>query len=468
MKSAVEVRGLGFRYPDYPNLPAAPLFQDLRLELASGEIGLVLGGPDAGKSTLCRILAGLVPRFSGGALRGTVRVAGRFVADARPFERIRDVGLVFQNPAEQLFTARCDAEAAFALESLGLPPAEIQRRVRDALRDQSLPAFRDPQTLSGGEKKKLALACLEAARPAVWLLDETFEELDTGSRLRLLEGLRASGRTALITSAKWYELFAGRVDRVFILSGGRLRETRPDGARFHELLRREAFELGARVTRPRPARETLLEAESLRFVYPGAGGFRLEVPRLSIPRGGTLALVGDNGSGKSTLARILCGLLEPAEGCVRLRQEGELRPMDRASLSRRVAYIFQDPDLQIFLPTVEEELSYGLKLQGLDPGKIAPKVQAAAESFRLPELLAPPALLSFGARKRLQAATYHLLEKRIVIFDEGDSGLGGPEFARLLALFRDPERGLLVITHDLGLASRVADATLRLQRGRPA
>jgi len=468
LNSALEVRGLNFRYPDYPNLPSVPLFRDLDLELPAGEIGLVLGAPDAGKSTLCRILAGVVPRFSGGTLDGQVRVAGCSAPETRPFERIRDVGLVFQNPAEQLFTARCDTEVAFALESLGRPPAHIEGRVRDALRAQALEAARDPQTLSGGEKKKLAVACLQAARPSVWLLDETFEELDSRARLNLLEGLSSSGRTALITSAKWYEFFSGRLDRVFLLSGGRLREVRPGASGFHALLRKEGFELGATAPRSYPPGDPVLEAENLRFAYPGEGDFLLEVPRLAVPRGGTLAVVGDNGSGKSTLARILCGLLSPEQGGVRLRQDGELRLMDRASLSRRVAYIFQDPDLQIFLPTVEEELAYGLKLQGLGEERIAPRVRAAAESFRLPGLLAPPALLSFGARKRLQAATYHLLDKRVVIFDEGDSGLGAPEFARLLELFRDPDRGLLVITHDLTLASRVADQTVRLEKGRPA
>ncbi len=468
MNSALEVRGLSFRYPDYPNLPAEPLFQDLELKLVPGEIGLLLGGPDAGKSTLCRILAGLVPRFSGGRLAGRVRVAGRSMLNSQPFERIRDVGVVFQNPAEQLFTGRCDLEVAFALESLGTPPPRIEVLVREALRAQALPGHRDPQTLSGGEKKKLALACLEAVGPALWLLDETFEELDSGTRLRLLRSLRAAHRTTLITSAKWYEFFAGHVDRVFVLSGGRLREIRPGTNGFPALLRKEGFLLGPRGRRPRPPGDPVLEAENLRFAYPGEGGFRLEVERLTIPRGGTLAVVGDNGSGKSTLAKVLCGLLRPAEGGVRLRQEGRLRLMDRESLFRRVAYIFQDPDLQIFLPTVREELAYGLKLQGLGQEQIAPRVQEAAERFRLPGLLAPPALLSFGARKRLQSATYHLLDKRVVIFDEGDSGLGGPEFARLLELFRSPERGLLVITHDLALASRVADSTLRLEKGRPA
>jgi len=101
--------------------------------------------------------------------------------------------------------------------------------------------------------------------------------------------------------------------------------------------------------------------------------------------------VGDNGSGKSTLARILCGLLGPSAGSVRLRlDDGDPRVVDRASLSRRVAYIFQDPDLQIFLPTVEEELAYGLRLQGLEEGRIA-EVFRKGYSFR--DRLLRPALV---------------------------------------------------------------------------
>jgi energy-coupling factor transporter ATP-binding protein EcfA2 len=468
LKSALEVRGLAFRYPDYPNLPAAPLFRGLDLTMAEGEIALLLGQPDSGKSTLCRILAGLVPRFSGGELAGRVIVAGRSAPESSPFERVRDIGLVFQNPAEQLFTARCDSEAAFALESLGLPPAQIERRVRGALRGLGIEGRRDPQTLSGGEKKKLALACLRAADPAVWLLDETFEELDVGTKLHLLERLRASGRTVLITSAKWYELFRGRVDRCFLLAAGRLSEVRPGTAAFRDMLRKEGFQPAARRPRARAPAEPLLEAEELRFAYPGDGGFRLRIPYLAVPRGGTLAVVGDNGSGKSTLAKVLCGLLTPDRGRIRVRQDGKCRLMERGALSRLTAYIFQDPDLQIFLPSVEEELAYGLRLQGLPDAEVLRRVAAAAKRFRLPGLLAPPALLSYGARKRLQAAVYHLLAKRLVIFDEGDSGLGAAEFARLLGLFRGARRGLVVITHDLKLAESVADATVRLQKGRPA
>ena len=123
---SLRVRGLSFCYPDYPGLPAQELFRDLDLKLPRGSMTALLGAPDSGKTTLCRILAGLVPRFSGGALEGTVFLPGGELGERPPFELVEEVGLVFQNPADQLFAPRCDLEVAFALESLGRDRAEIR------------------------------------------------------------------------------------------------------------------------------------------------------------------------------------------------------------------------------------------------------------------------------------------------------------------------------------------------------
>jgi energy-coupling factor transport system ATP-binding protein len=196
LKTALWVRGLSFRYPDYPDLPASPLFAGLNLDLPAGELAVLLGQPDAGKSTLCRILAGLVPRFTGGELEGRILLGDRSLDGVPPFELVRDVGLVFQNPAEQLFTSRCESEIAFALESLGVPRRLITRQVGAALRQLGIAHLRqrNPDGLSGGEKKKLALACLQAVDPAVWILDETLEELDAGTKRELLARMRAARR----------------------------------------------------------------------------------------------------------------------------------------------------------------------------------------------------------------------------------------------------------------------------------
>jgi len=136
-------------------------------------------------------------------------------------------------------------------------------------------------------------------------------------------------------------------------------------------------------------------------------------------------------------------------------------------LNGYTGYLFQDPDLQIFLPTVADELGYGLKLRGLEAESIRLKIADSLERFHLPGPEVPPALMSFGARKRLQAAVCWLLERPVLVIDEGDSGLGAAEFGELLGQFRSPARGLVFITHDLVLAERLAERIVRLEAGRP-
>ena len=338
-RNLISAQRLSFRYPDYPGLTPAPLFQGLDLELEEGEIGWVLGAPEAGKTTLGQVLAGLVPRFTGGELSGAVRLNGAALQAQRACDLLRVVGLVFQNSEDQILTTRCDTEVAFALESLGMPRPEMQSRVRQALEWMDLAAYErvNPERLSGGEKKRLLLACLHALDPAVWMLDEVFEELDEGTRRRLVDFLQARGKTALIFTSKWIDLFRGIGDRHYLLAGGALRA---EGARmsssFTRRLREEGLVLSAAGERgggvphgaargPGPA-ENVLEARGLRFRYPGAGGFRLEVDGFEVRRGEIVALTGRNGSGKSTLARLLCGLLEPEGGRSGCAATGGCRP----------------------------------------------------------------------------------------------------------------------------------------------
>jgi energy-coupling factor transport system ATP-binding protein len=481
--AGLRVRGLSFRYPEYEGLENRDLFEDLDLDLPPGRVTLVLGLPDTGKTTLGRILAGLVPRFTGGRLQGDVRLGAQALTGLPAYELIERVGLVFQNPAEQILASRCDSEVAFALESLGVERGAMTRQVQAALERLSLWPLRgrDPQTLSGGEKKKLLLACLLAVDPPVWLLDETLEELDQESQRRALGLLREGGRTGLVLSAKWHALFEQYVDQVLLLEGGRVRELGgPDELteRGFMLPEESAPALHGPPTRQAPGAvaqgsggdgEPLLEALGLEFSYPAGQEtvgppFRLRVPEFDIRAGETVALVGDNGSGKSTLARLLAGLLVPQSGTIRVRG-AEASP---AELNRFTAYVFQDPDLQIFLPTVADELAYGLTRLGYSPERIRAEVDDAVRRFGLPGPEAPAALMSYGARKRLQAAVYHLLHRPLVIVDEGDSGLGVRDFAAVVRELCSPQNAVLIITHDLRLARILTRRTIRLERGSPA
>jgi len=127
------VKNLSFSYPEYPGIAARHLFSGLNLELPAGNIAVLLARPDQGKTTLCRLLASLVPRFSGGRLGGEISLGTLQLPAQEPYDLIEQVGLVFQHPGEQLLASRCDSEVAFPLESLGVDRSEIETRLAGAL-----------------------------------------------------------------------------------------------------------------------------------------------------------------------------------------------------------------------------------------------------------------------------------------------------------------------------------------------
>ncbi len=473
--NAISVQQLYFSYPAYPGIPAKYLFEGLDLALDEGQTGWVLGLPQSGKTSLGLMLTGLVPRFTGGALSGSIRLRGTSLQAHRPYELLQEIGMVFQNAEEQILTTRCDTEVAFALESLGMPGPEMRSRVRLALEWMEMAGYErtDPGRLSGGEKKRLLLACLHALDPAIWVLDEVFEELDEDTRRRLVDFLCARRKTVLIFASKWIDLFRDLGGRYFHLSRGGVRASVSRlSQKFLRGLEEEGLVLGAAADNPPPLSsapgETILQARGLRFRYPGEGTFDLRIDELEVRRGEILALTGRNGSGKSTLARLLCGLLPAEEGEIRILRSQRLEAASAPELQGFTGYMFQNPDFQIFLPTVGEELAYGLLRAGLPAAEIRRRTSECIEEFQLPPADAPAALLSYGARKRLQAAVYSLLDRPLLIHDEGDSGLSFADFVQLVRRFAEAGRAQILITHEASLARLLAHRTVRLDGGRIA
>ncbi len=466
----LEVKDLSFRYPG-TGTENPPLVHDrLSLSIQSASLSVLFGAADAGKTTFARIVAGLVPRFSGGSLEGTLFLDGRDVRKSPPFELMEKVGLVSQDSDEQIFTTRCDTELAFALESLGVPRPQIVERVDRSLLQMGLSSFkeRNPSTLSGGEKKRLLLACLSAIGPALWILDESLEELDQAWKAAALSLLTDKGRTVLALCSRWSPLLAGRASYFALLSQGRIVGTadRGDAADFHRALSGEG--ILPRNERPRlhdVSDQVTLRVEGVRFRFPGQDGFSLAIDSLELRAGEVCALLGDNGSGKTTLGKILCGLLTPQAGVISLRMNGGFHPASAPELNARVGYLFQNPDHQIYLPTVRDELALGLRRQGMSREQIDRKIEEAVELFSLPDQSSPPALMSYGGRRRLQAAISYLLPREILILDEIDSGLSCREVERLLDALIPRAPGVVFITHDMSLAASIADRILVLDAG---
>lgn len=478
---------ISFRYPPYPGLESPPLFEDLRIELAAGQILVVLGLPDSGKTTLARILAGLIPGHTGGEFSGEVLWKGRPVGRLEPREMLTAGGLLFQDPLEQIISPRCDGEAAFALESLGMPPEEMRTRVARSLSWMDLSGFdgRNPAELSGGEQKRLLAAALAAQDPEFWILDEVFEELDARARRRLLSDLAGEGKALLIFASKYFSFFDDHSPDVTILRGGSLEPLKEKGERRKARLREEGFlpplpaepgrffpgfPRGESSGEVKKARETLLAFDGLEY-RAAEGGFVLEAGSLEIAAGEILAVLGPNGSGKTTLAKLLCGLLAPFAGEIRIPSAGGfemenrgLKTAGRRELRNYCSYVFQNPDYQLFLPTIQEELLYGTPKK--DRSRVLEEIETLARDFGLPPLEAPPALLSFGSRKRIQCAIAGLLSRRVLILDEADSGLSFRDFLEIVRRLKGEDRALVLITHQEELARGLADTLVFLHRGR--
>ncbi|MGD8624662.1 MAG: ABC transporter ATP-binding protein [Anaerolineae bacterium] len=225
MTDAIRVENLRFAYPPIaPGAPAPPVLDGLDLRVGAGEWLAVMGANDAGKTTLCLLLAGLAPHLTGGALEGRVTVAGRDTAEHPPPALAGTVGLVFQEPEAQLFNPTVEAEVAWGPENLGLPPEEVGARVDEMLALFRLAHARDrsPAALSGGEKKRLALASVLAMRPNLLVMDEPMGGLDPAGReevLAALAALRREQAATIVMTESDPEAVSAFADRLVVLDG---------------------------------------------------------------------------------------------------------------------------------------------------------------------------------------------------------------------------------------------------------
>ena len=425
----LQVRNLVFSYRNYqktggPFLP--PTLDGLNLDVREGEHVLILGECGSGKTTLTRILTGTVPKYINGNLTGSITVNTKNVLETPPWEMTGDIGLVAQNSDEQIICPVVADEVAFALQTAGIKRPVMLRTVEDALRKNGLSAKAEAPTgvLSGGEKKRLLLASLDAVNPALRILDETFDELDGQGKADLAQRILSDGGAIILLACRPQDVYRGVFDSFYFLKDGRLQKTDEETALAAGGGDWPAFE--------DTGGEQCVEASGVTVVRDG--GFRVIVPRFVFRQGEVIALCGPNGSGKTSFARALVGLDDVPEGRFSLEK-------DRRTVT--IGYLFQNPDYQLVLPTVREELSWpdgrgdvdGVCAQlGLDPSSVA-------------------AVLSYPERKLVQVGTYCLLNRPFYVLDEVEGSLGYEDCRRIISLLRRNGAGILLITHDPVVAS---------------
>jgi energy-coupling factor transporter ATP-binding protein EcfA2 len=480
----IEVTDLTVRYRQQPAL------ESISFTVGRGEFVLLSGPSGCGKSTLAHSLNGLIPHASSAKMTGQVVVNGLETAAHSLPELAAHVGLVFQNPATQLFNATVEEEVAFAPRNLGLPAEEITARVAFALDATGISPLRSRaiRTLSNGEQQRVAIASVLALRPQVLVLDEPTSNLDWRGVEQVMSTLarlnRQEGLTILVIEHRLHAV-ASLADRVLLMRGGRIvADGRPED--IFAVPRTSPLGVGGtegglialglrypwRFADLQSAICNLQFAPSPPDVQPLVAiqgleaGYRrrtvLQGLDLALYPGEFAALVGDNGAGKSTLAKVLAGLLQPRRG--RITWNEKLR---RLPLGRRVGFLFQNPLDQLVCDTVEEEVAFAPRNLSLAVRERVETTLAAAGLTTLRDRRS--AALSAGEQQRTALAAALSTAPRLLILDEPTMGQDWAHLSHLMeSLIQLNHNGqaILLITHDDKLVCRYAHRIIHLEEGR--
>ena len=487
-----------YTYPDQ----TGPALADFSVELHPGEFVLVVGPSGAGKSTFLRSLNGLVPHFYGGQWAGAIDVMGRNPVALAPKGMADLVGFVFQDPEAQFVVDTVEDELAFAMENFALPQATMRKRVEEVLDQMGITELRDRRinTLSGGEKQRVAIAAVLALQPEVLVLDEPTSQLDPQAAEEVLVALRHLNEDlglTVILSEHRLERVAQYVDRILYLpalgAAPVIGEPRAVLAQLPlvpplvELGRRLGWEplpltikegrtfaraLSAQLaSAPLPAAGDSVtsgpEAITAHDVYYAYDGHRaLRGSSLDVRGGEFVALMGRNGSGKSTLLKQMVGLLRPDDGRVVIAGL-DTRRADMDQIIRHVGYVPQHPGALLFGETLAAELAFTRKSHGLPPDPDGDRALLAR--LGLAELAGrDPRDLSGGEQQRAALAAILVAGPQIILLDEPTRGLDYAQkrsLADLLLGLKAEGKTIVMATHDVELAAACADRVALLAEG---
>ncbi|MBQ1123385.1 ABC transporter ATP-binding protein [Streptomyces sp. B15] len=509
---------------DGATAPALPLVD---AHIPEGELCLLIGPSGAGKSTLLGTVSGLVPHFTGGTLHGRVTVAGRDTRTHKPRELADIVGTVGQDPLAHFVTDTVEDELAYGMESLGLPPGTMRRRVEETLDLLGLNELRDRPiaSLSGGQQQRVAIGSVLTPHPKVLVLDEPTSALDPPAAeevLAVLQRLVHDLGTTVLMAEHRLERVVQYADQVLLLapddegSGGaapggfpspppptpalpprgaaRLGEpaallavspVRPPVVELGELAGWDPLPLSVRDARRRsgPLRERLApHLPAATTAAPPHGAEPLaEVSRLTLIRdrvpalhevslslyaGETVALMGRNGAGKSTLLNTLVGMHKPTSGRVTVggRVPHRTRP---AELLRHAGLVPQEPRDLLYADTVAHECRTADADAGAEPGTCR-----ALVSRLLPDIAdtTHPRDLSEGQRLALALSIILTARPPLLLLDEPTRGLDYAAKSRLVSLLRQlaaEGHAIVLATHDVELVAELAHRVVVLAQGEP-
>ena len=471
----IHIQNVSFTYEQADT----PSLKNINLSVKTGECVLLCGKSGCGKTTLIRLLCGMLPDFYNGVFTGSVSVKGIDPVTAPMYEIAKTVGTVFQNPRTQFYTVNTTSEIAFGCENFGMEPKLIRNRVyetADALHINSL-LDRNIFQLSGGEKQKIAFASIYAVNPDIYVLDEPSSNLDNHAINELqsmLQFLKSHGKTIVIAEHR-IRYLKELADRAVYMKEGQI-EKEYTMQELDSMSIAERMETGIRPVSLGGFSSIIKEQSESSGDIGGNASIQMKdvcfsytkytetpslfIPEACFPAGTVIAVTGNNGAGKSTLVSVVGGLLKNKKGTVKLNGN-----IQSAKERLFVSYmVMQEVNHQLFTDSVKEEIVLGVK----NPDEEA--LNAVLTKMDIERLKdRHPMTLSGGQKQRVAIAAAVFCKKKILIFDEPTSGLDFfhmMQTAELIKTLKADDTYIFVITHDYELIAAACDIAVEVKNGR--
>lgn len=512
MSNLIEIKNLYFNYPSQENYQ----LEEINLTIEDGEFVAIVGNNGTGKSTLCKLLNGVIPHFIDGDVSGSLKINGVETVDSTVSDLAHTIGYVYQDFENQLIRPKVLDDAAFSCLNNGLE--DYVERGMEALELTGLEGQSDEYIwqLSGGQKHLLALAGMTALRPDILILDEPIAQLDPYHALKTYDVLKRFnkelGKTIVVI--EHHTDFIGKYcDSVIFMKDNRIQWKLPVNealVRVEELMEGSIFppqitqaahqlaQLSGRnaVTLPinhdqgknyfkeyalqtveknmhsvrTKQDDAMIYLKDVSLSYDMIKGDKKPIfdsLNLTINKGERVALIGNNGAGKSTLLKLLTGLIKPDSGEIELDGKDIIR-LKPEQISDTISYVYQNPENMFIDDSIKRDIAFSMKARNIKGYK--ERTEALLRQFDLVELAERDGrLLSGGQMRRASLAIGVALNPQIMLLDEPTANLDiatRKSITKTLDDLKDSLETTIIATHDMQLVAEWANRIVVLHEGK--
>lgn len=452
--SAIELKQVNFSYDG-----KTKILENMDFTAEYGEVTLLSGHSGEGKSTLMYIVSGIIPNVNYGELSGEVLVGGESIKGRKMGDICRKVGVVLQNADEQIIQKIVEDEIAFGCENLAFPPEKIQKQIEIVCNLMKLDTKWTCRTLSGGQKQRLITASTLAMGQKIIILDEPLANLDKDGAAMLMGTLRslAGAGYAVVVIEHRLDMVLPYVDTVWHIGNKTVKKV--ESKEDYLASQTAKIEDGCRIC---VGQSSVFSLKNVKFSVKDRE--ILKDITLEISKGGRTVFLGENGSGKTTLLRLLARLYKPTRGSIMqyIDEKFKQKPKGSKAWYKKVGVVYQNPDYQLFMPTVRQEISFGAKSE-----EYAAEI---AELFGVKHLWERhPQSLSEGQKRRVSIAAVVACEPEVLLLDEPTVGQDYDGLCQMVEILNklhmQSGNTMITITHDVRCAEALCDRAYLIENG---